>query len=627
MRLILVCSLLLAGTAMAQSAQPIPEFRLERFSFNGGARDGLTAASGDVLDNGQLHVLLGFHYENEPLVLVSNDEREGALVARRLTAHLAVGYGLTSYLQVVGEIPLVLYQAGDSIDGVQSPDSAGLSSPLLNARLALTSQRSGGLLAREFPLDVAIQLGAVIPLSTGRTLSREFGMVPQISLGRNLGQFRVGGEMAVWIRPENMVLTPGGTVRDSVGSQLGLKLIGSTRVKDVGLELSGHAGFPLGGGDTPLGVEALAGVRFPVWMLELFAIGGPGFGQLPGTPSFRVLAGVALAPAKPVACVPGESHSPAQCPDLDDDGDGLLNRVDRCPLEKEDADSFRDEDGCPDPDNDADKVLDVDDKCPNVPGPVEEQGCPVVDSDLDGLPDKVDACPQEPGLKERKGCPIRDADKDGIEDADDACPQEPGPKERKGCPIRDADKDGIEDADDACPKEPGKAELKGCPDRDGDTVVDNRDNCPDEKGDPDNQGCPKAKKQLVEITREKLVIKDKIFFATAKATILPKSFPLLNQVADVLKGHGEISSVAIEGHTDNVGKRDYNLKLSQARAESVRAYLIKRGVDGNRLKAAGYGPDRPAGPNLTEASRANNRRVEFMIESAEKVEIKAKEVP
>jgi outer membrane protein OmpA-like peptidoglycan-associated protein len=117
----------------------------------------------------------------------------------------------------------------------------------------------------------------------------------------------------------------------------------------------------------------------------------------------------------------------------------------------------------------------------------------------------------------------------------------------------------------------------------------------------------------VVLTREKVEIKDRVYFATAKSQILPKSFGLLDQVADVLKNHDEIPNVTVEGHTDSQGTRASNLKLSQARAEAVRTYLIKKGVAALRLKAAGFGPDRPVEPNLTEAGRSKNRRVEFVL--------------
>jgi len=155
----------------------------------------------------------------------------------------------------------------------------------------------------------------------------------------------------------------------------------------------------------------------------------------------------------------------------------------------------------------------------------------------------------------------------------------------------------------------------GCPypDTDGDGVVDRFDNCPKDKGPVTNQGCPEKVKQLVVITREKIVIKDKVYFALNKAAIKPKSFTMLNQIAEVLKGHPEIEMIQIEGHTDNTGSAEVNRKLSQARADSVRTYLIGQGVKDTRLKAVGFGPDHPADTNATAAGRENNRRVEFNI--------------
>src|SRR4029079_15730730 len=130
----------------------------------------------------------------------------------------------------------------------------------------------------------------------------------------------------------------------------------------------------------------------------------------------------------------------------------------------------------------------------------------------------------------------------------------------------DNDKDGIVDAEDACPLEPGPVANKGCPDadRDGDTVVDRLDNCPDEKGPPDNAGCPT--KQLVKIGDDRLDILESVYFKTDRATIEPRSFTLLDNVAAVLKAHDQLK-IQVEGHTDNQGGEAYNKKLSQRRAE------------------------------------------------------------
>jgi outer membrane protein OmpA-like peptidoglycan-associated protein len=339
--------------------------------------------------------------------------------------------------------------------------------------------------------------------------------------------------------------------------------------------------------------------------LEAYALAGVGFGNAPGTPTFRGLLGVAFG-SMPPTCVAGGKHRPEQCPDLDDDNDGVKNRADACPLQGGRVDAQ----GCPVKDTDNDGVLDPDDQCPQVAGDVALRGCP--DADKDGIEDATDKCPKVSGVAQFQGCP--DTDKDGLQDSEDKCPTEAGPKERQGCPVKDADNDGLLDEQDSCPSEAGIPELKGCPakDADNDTVADHVDNCPSEAGPADNQGCPAKQKQMVAIQQGRIAIKDTVYFNTAKATIQPRSFKLLDQVAKVLKEHPELEKVWIEGHTDNAGKPDANLKLSQRRAESVRNYLIKKGVEPNRLEAKGFGQQRPIADNKTAKGRAANRRVEFL---------------
>jgi outer membrane protein OmpA-like peptidoglycan-associated protein len=215
---------------------------------------------------------------------------------------------------------------------------------------------------------------------------------------------------------------------------------------------------------------------------------------------------------------------------------------------------------------------------------------------------------------------VKDSDKDGLEDGEDKCPTEAGPAERQGCPVRDSDKDGLEDERDACVTEPGLVELKGCPakDTDGDTVADHLDNCPAEKGLATNAGCPAQQKQMVAIQKGKLEIKEQVFFATGKSIIQPRSFKMLDQVAKILQQHPEVDRMVIEGHTDDRGNAEANRKLSQARAEAVKGYLVSKGVEPSRLEAKGFGPDQPIASNKTEKGRAANRRVEFIIITAER---------
>jgi OmpA-OmpF porin, OOP family len=593
-----LAGLLVALPALAQDATPLPTFSLTRFSLNDAPLGGMGAATGDVLPHKKFRAWGAFHYENNPLVLFRDGTRQGSLVQNRLNLHLGVGYGITSWFTATLEVPLVLYQGGDdlrAIARVASPDQFGLASPRLSLRLGLLSQRKGGLLA-DAPVDLAFQLGTAFPFGFGNALAVESGwnVFPQLSAGRDFGPVRFGGEVVGLVRPAPVNLSSATAIRDQVGSQLGVRALLSSTGDGARFEGSFHTLIPLGAGTTPAGFELLGGARVPVGPLELFLLAGPGFGSLPGTPTVRVLGGLGVRPDDNDPCSQGRKHTPAQCPDLDDDGDGIVNRLDQCPLEAEDVDGFQDSDGCPDPDNDGDGVLDVDDRCPLKKGPSANKGCPVVkvaelDTDGDGLVDSKDDCPTEPGPMENKGCPLKDRDGDGVLDADDACPDEPGPKENKGCPVKD---------------------------KDGDNVEDKFDNCPEVKGPASNQGCPEKERQLVIITSDKLLIKEKVFFATAKATILPRSFPLLNNVSKVLREHPEIQLIRVEGHTDSQGGRDYNISLSQRRANSVKDYLIHQGVEGTRLQARGFGPDRPADTNKTDAGRSNNRRVEFVIRAS-----------
>ncbi|MBL8910607.1 MAG: OmpA family protein [Archangium sp.] len=305
--------------------------------------------------------------------------------------------------------------------------------------------------------------------------------------------------------------------------------------------------------------------------------------------------------------------------EADWDNDGILGDDDKCIDEPEDKDKFEDEDGCPDKDNDKDGIEDeadvCDDQAEDKDGIADEDGCPEGDSDKDGVDDGADKCPQVKGPKENNGCPDNDKDGDGVLDRNDKCVDKPGPKENNGCPDGDTDEDGTVDRNDACKDVKGPASNKGCPwgDTDKDTVADNFDNCVNEPGPASNQGCPADKKQLVVITENKLVIKDKVFFDLNKSTIQAKSNGLLDQVAAVLNGHPEIGSIQIEGHTDNTGDAALNRTLSNDRANAVMNYLVGKGVAAARLKAVGFGPDKPADTNATPAGRDNNRRVEFNI--------------
>ncbi len=188
----------------------------------------------------------------------------------------------------------------------------------------------------------------------------------------------------------------------------------------------------------------------------------------------------------------------------------------------------------------------------------------------------------------------------------------------------DPDGDGVIGDKDKCPQKPGPPENGGCPDvdTDGDTVVDRLDRCPDEPQDKlGKDGCPVA---FVEGNR--IVILDKVHFATDDDVILAESMPIIDAVAEVLQARAEIMHVRIDGHTDIRASDTYNLALSQRRVDSVMAALLERGVAPERLSARGWGHTNPLADD-SECNRpdeeldaaclaltSKNRRVEFHID-------------
>jgi len=284
----------------------------------------------------------------------------------------------------------------------------------------------------------------------------------------------------------------------------------------------------------------------------------------------------------------------------DTDGDGIVDSVDLCPTIK----GLKQFNGCPDTDGDG--VADNLDECPDMAGPALSNGCP--DKDKDGVPDNEDQCPDVPGLKVNAGCPNTDRDNDGIADAIDQCPDEPGNKSAKGCP--DGDEDGVPDNKDECPDIVGSVAFNGCPDTDSDGVEDRYDKCPTVPGSRSNKGCPEIKKE----DREKLEFAmQAVQFELGKTTLLTSSYPVLNDIADIMKRYPDYY-LTISGHTDPSGKIETNRKLSANRAKSCYNYLVSKGISTGRMEYKGYGPDKPRFDNSTEAGRVKNRRVEFSLD-------------
>jgi outer membrane protein OmpA-like peptidoglycan-associated protein len=189
-----------------------------------------------------------------------------------------------------------------------------------------------------------------------------------------------------------------------------------------------------------------------------------------------------------------------------------------------------------------------------TPAIVPAPSVPAADRDHDGILDAVDKCPDQ------------FEDKDGFQDDD-------------GCPDPDNDADGVLDAIDRCPNTPRSIKV-------------------------DATGCPLA--QEIKAT----LILEGVNFETNKADLDPLSTAILDGVAERLLAWPDVK-IEVGGHTDSTGSAEWNRTLSQARAGTVRQYLIDNGVAANRITAKGYGPDKPIADNATEDGKAKNRRVEL----------------
>ncbi len=305
-------------------------------------------------------------------------------------------------------------------------------------------------------------------------------------------------------------------------------------------------------------------------------------------------------------------------------------------------------------DRDNDKVSDHKDQCKKVPGTWEYRGCP--DRDGDHIRDEEDDCPDVPGLAKLHGCP--DKDGDGVTDLKDDCPDEKGLAIFNGCP--DTDGDNIIDKVDACPTVYGIAELKGCPAAEltyfnvetqvekvkqaggvysygnavetktakfklegynADTVKTVFVTAPNLRGknayrEADGFFRFAKEAEVVILKEEEKQVMKKAFenleYKTNSDVILSSSFSSLDELAKLMAVNSTWK-LRISGHTDNVGPRDANLGLSRRRSESVKKYLMSKGIASDRFEVLYFGPDKPIAPNNTEDGRARNRRVEMLI--------------
>jgi len=484
-RTTLLVGALVAAPALAQTA-PVKTFDIEQVALSPGGQHSLLLSTGDILEKGNLRLSLAAQYQHDPLVFVVGGVRQGAVIGPRLSSHLSAAYGLTDNVEVALQLPVVLTQSGDdlSAQGIAPVSGTVLGAPVLQGRFVLARQSPSAL------ADVGLNLGLALPLGGGSGLARDPGAGLAFNagagFGRNLGSLlRLGAEVNAVVRQRNLLSTYKREPIDEVGAYVSLGVSASTLGQGLRGELSARTLLALT--QTQSAFEVLAGARYPLpHNLEVFALAGPGFGQMPGNPVFRAFAGV--------------SYRPFNSTRLQDER-----------------------------------------KVSQEPAPVAAAA-------------PMTPCPApEPVVVAEAPAPVKE-------------PEPPAP-------------------------EPAPAPVA-----------------------PPVEATPPApaENKLAVLEKGRIRIRDQVRFATSKSEILAESFPLLEEVASILKAHPELVRLRISGHTDNRGQRAFNLKLSEDRAQAVRRFLIERGVEPGRLEAKGYGPDQPIASNADEAGRQQNRRVEFL---------------
>ncbi|MEO0811377.1 MAG: OmpA family protein [Myxococcota bacterium] len=475
------------------------------------------------------------------------------VVGQQLFADLAVGIGLFYGIDIGLVLPVVLRQRGPIDAGLGDLNGAGVGDMRLVPRIQLIEQADWGV-------DVAFVPELIFPTGSDRRFLGDPGLSfrPGVTVGHRIDRLQLLASLALRFRQNAQVEDVELTDLLSFTAGAGFDIFREsslpvTLLAELTTTTKPSSPFSAGGFG---GAELFGGARARVAEDFVVTAGGAlGVSQAVGVPTYRVLLGFSFAPPPP-----------------DRDGDGIPDATDRCPTRPEDIDGYKDGDGCPDLDNDGDGLLDVEDECPDeretINGIADDDGCPDGedgDRDADGIPDELDSCP------------------DRAEDFDNHLDED-------GCPDPDNDFDGVPDGQDECPNE--HETINGIEDDDG---------CPDE-GEGDTI-----------VVEERIELKGTVLFESARSTIRAESKPLLNQVALQILANPQIRLVRIEGHTDDRGPSEDNFFLSQDRADSVRRYLVERGVEPERLVAEGYGEEQPIDTNETAAGRRINRRVEFVI--------------
>ncbi len=495
-------------------------------------------------------------YTNDPLVYEFADGTTSGLVTDVLQASVLAGgnYGPARFGL---DLPVYLFQSG------AEEQTAGLGDVGLDGRISPVDREAA-------PVGLSFGGRLVLPTSTAANalangrVGYELTATVDGDVGPALLALNLGTTGGPEVRLQDVTLDDAFLVR---GGAMG-------RVDDltgVGLETSAELPYsaPLGAPGTATWEWMATGYR-KVGDWQLRGGFGSGLTNGVGAPDFRLVFGAGWN-------LPGEEPPP---PIGDTDLDGLLDNVDGCPAIPEDADGWEDGDGCPDTDDDADGIVDTSDSCPRDP------------EDPDRVRDE-DGCP-EPEVEVRLR--VVDAAGGGLVDTG-------------RLKVSGGDTSALGAAEHRFELVPGtyrvEASAAGYDPATSDLVV--------AEALAMDLPLKVTETSKIVVTRDRIELKESVLFETNSAKIKPASDELLSQVAKVLADYPEIALLHVGGHTDSRGPDEYNLKLSNDRAASVRQWLVDHGIAESRITSQGYGETQPVDPRENSEAWAKNRRVEMTV--------------
>jgi len=564
------------------------------------------------------------NYADDPLVFRYDDETRGEerVLGSIATADLLYYYNLNPF-RVGLALPLQALASSGSED--YTLDGPTLLGDLrLDVKAELLDRATG-------PLGVGVAVRGLIPTGNEEAWvgNGAFGVQALALLSYGDG----------WVGTVNAGFGTGN------GTQLGDLTLGSQMLWGAGLsvpvddrarvsaELTGSLFLGAGAATGAGPIEALTAFKFNPTQDFVVSLGAGG-GITPGigAPDFRVVSGLTWTPGFVAGTAGTNDLQVASTGNSDRDGDGILDSVDLCPDQPEDQNGKADADGCPDGNWTPTTLRILDPRGGQVAG----ANIAFVQGPMTGewrTSDGVLTRALSPGnyqvqvMAEGFALGVTSLDVPTAEKHEADIRLIPGQAPDAQVALHVADVNGKPIA--------ATVRVLGAKGRrvhgESDGVVE----FPIEAGayelvvyapgfgtarrtvNVSANGSASVdvvlKRARVEITDKRIVILDKIFFELDSDVIKTDSFSILDEVVETLLTRGEISLLEVQGHTDDQGKDEYNLALSQRRAEAVIKYLVASGVQPQRVVARGYGENKPLQPGQTDEAHAANRRVEFHI--------------